>query len=389
MPIRIIFLLSISISFSQLLAAEYFIPGSIDFVVSQSYVSESKKKQQLQSELDFLDSDHFSTPSQAIKKAENFLDQYKATKDLRFAGLAETVLKPWWNDRSIKVIQMHKAHILQLNHKFFESNKVLSDLLTTSPNDLQALLLRFNNSMLLGEYQAAFNDCVSIAQFSSPIISGACLISIKGLQVSKEQAKEMVFGVLKIMSQDGSLRLSDRQWLTGLLIDVLVFHGAYDDAEKVIRSSFSNKVLEDSMLIVLAEILLKLDRPHDVLDLSSKTEMNISLLTYIVIAEQKLNKKFPTPNKAKLGGLLEVEQRRGEMGHLRERALLRMYLDNDYEQAYWLAKQNWNRQKNVFDAELLAITAKNAGESAILQSLVPWKEKNQLAIDFKLLMAGI
>lgn len=379
---KILYLATFVVSplFSVIHAAP-FAPEADDVVVSTSYAAinfeYSAHIKQLRA-LNKAEPDNLST---AVSLANSYIKLAREKDDPRYFGLAENVIRPWWDDTRSISVQLAKALILQFSHQFEVSNIVLSRVLQKNPGNAQALLLRANNFLTSGEYNQAYQDCVSLTMLTSPSISAACVVAIKGLRLDHKEAIALVTRLSNLMAMDKSLSATDKQWITGIMVEVLIFHEALEQAEIFLKQASYEDYANEYLTVTYADLLLKMSRYDEVVDLLAGEKQSIAILTRLVIAERQLNHKNFVKNKNSLEVLFKEEALRGEVMHFREKAMFEYSINNSLEKALYYAKQNWINQRGIGDALLLHRYATKVNDVVALDNLHQWQVKNQINVD--------
>jgi len=125
----------------------------------------------------------------------------------------------------------------------------------------------------------------------------------------------------------------------------------------------------------LADVMLPAD-PAGASALLAGYENIDNLLVRRAIAEDRVK----GPDAAKLAQAMRdriaAAAQRGDSVHLREEAMFVLAVDEDPPRALAIAERNWNDQKELADARLLAEAATRAHEPAAAAPVIAWAHAN-------------
>ena len=126
----------------------------------------------------------------------------------------------------------------------------------------------------------------------------------------------------------------------------------------------------------LADVLMQLHDPAASAKLCAGYEQIDNLLVRRAIAEHAAR----GPEADKLAQMMHdriaAAAERGDRVHMREEAMFVLAVDGDAQRALDLAKANWDVQKELADARLLAEAATAAGDGAAAAPVVEWAANN-------------
>lgn len=381
---RLLLLLVMSLSTAGFICAAPYTPTNPEFVVSES--KRLTPENEIQFGKKFTNNGLKSTNDRkwAVDLARKYIALGKEKKDPRYYGIAEGILRPWWNSDDTEV-NLLKAHLLQFNHQFNQSTTLLSSILKVNPRNVQALLLRVNNNMTQGKFRQAQADCQALFALTSPVLSATCLVSVKALQSAPYEANKLAENLIQLMNRANYTK-SVHAWMLSVVMEIKFLHKQWDDLQQLFSMAEKNRYTNDYILAIYTDYLLSQKEYEQVIDLTEQRAAAFDLQIKRLIAMKQLGYGDYQTAKHKLEEILLNETRRGNV-HYYENAMLELYLNKNPKNALVLAEKNWQSQKTMRDAALLYRCAIQAGDKAVLQRLIDWKKKNAIAIDLSQLVA--
>lgn len=309
-----------------------------------------------------------------IVKAHNYLYLAKTEHDPRYYGLVEALLQPIWESDNPKV-QLIKAEILQFNHQFSASNKILNVILDKNPDHVQARLLRANNYYVLGEYERVLEDCNALPIVKHQIIKDACELSVNGLRQEPTEIKKKIRNLYGLLARNDSMGLEEKVWVLGVLTNLSVLHRDEKLAEFLLDQGLSLDPSDSYLLSIFSDLLHRQGNYQSIVNLLSPHKNQLDLLVRLVMAEKTLKPHQLSTNHRVLAQRIQEDDMRGEASHLREKAMYEYFVNQNYKLALQLALKNWENQKELVDARLLYLSAKRNQSYEILEILDTWFAK--------------
>jgi len=293
----------------------------------------------------------------ALPLAQFYIGQARATGDLRFLGYAEAVLAPWvapaTSDPAALVLQ---ATIQQSRHEFDVALATLDRALAARANDPQAWLTRATVLRVLGHYGEAEQACQTFTQQTDSAIGAVCEQSIRALHGNLAGA----YVTLESLNTQG-MREPERAWRASELAEMAVRMGHDRDAERWFLEDLTISPHDFYGRAALADLLLRQQRPREVLALLKGQESIEPLLLRIAIAQKQLGDPGLSRSRGQLAAAFDAEALRGESIHRREQARYLLEIEAQPREALTAALANWQVQHEPDDALILVNAARAAG----------------------------
>jgi tetratricopeptide (TPR) repeat protein len=296
----------------------------------------------------------------AIPLAQFYIQQSRASGDLRYLGYAQAVLAPWVKQSPpVPDVLVLQATLLQSRHEFTASLATLDRALTARPNDPQALLIRATVLRVLGRYAEAGAACERFSGLVDPRLGALCVQSLRGLNGHLESA----YSALTQVSTQGWLN-SEKSWLYSELGEMAVRLGRDADAQQWFRLDLALVPADFYVRAAFADLLLRQGRPGEVLTLLRGQESFEPLLLRIAIAQRQLHDPGQAQSSARLQAAFAAELQRGEAVHRREQARFLLEVEDQPKRSLAAALDNWTVQHEPDDVLVLVNAARAAGNPA-------------------------
>lgn len=362
--------------------ARPYLPDNDDFVLA---VLPFKPSQSGPSDIDRLKQNLKSDPKNrlvAIELAKRYLEMAKQTSDPRYYGLAETVIKPWWNDSADLDLMMLKANVLEFDHKFLEALTVLNNVIKIH-NHSQAILMRANINQIIGRYDLVKRDCTQLISDTSALIVASCLFSVDGFTSGPESTKTLISKLRDLLAISNVKNVEVQLWSLGLLAETASLNGYWPLAEELLITGLDIKQDDTYLLSLYADLLLKQARFQDTVDLLQPFIEQTSLLVRFLVANsQMLATTTYRVQQKNLDMRIREDEIKGDQRHLREYAYYQLYVKHNKEIALQNALINWENQKELIDSLILYRAAFDLNRLDVLQMLAVWRDDNNVKIDF-------
>lgn len=256
-----------------------------------------------------------------------------------------------------------KAVVAQYFHQFEDSNKLLNIVIQQRPEHTNAILLKSNMHLLLGEFEQALQACTRLLGLAEQAIVAACGNYAKAQKGNVKQNLDSLMGFLRSQettSSDVSIWLAEIQ--ASLAKDI----GAFDLASTILKPFLHGKV-PVSFWVLWADIQIALNAPENVLTalgtvVRQNKNKDDALLLRLAVAEKQmqLSHKVWLPQAT---ARIDLRERRQDTEHAFDIALYYLYIKEDAETAHKWAKVNWQQAKLREDAELLRLTENELNNS--------------------------
>jgi predicted Zn-dependent protease len=287
-------------------------------------------------------------PDVAVLMARFYITRSRATGDLRYLGYAEGALGPWLKKSPVRPdVLVLDATVLQSRHEFEPALRRLDQALAEAPEDPQAWLTRATVLRVLGRYDEASAACGHLAAKASAEITTLCEQSIQSLSGHLQSAYEA------IRTQPAAQPPEERAWQCSELGEMAERLGQDGDAEQWFTTGLRAAPDDFYLRAALSDLLLRHQRPLDVLALLAGYESFEPMLLRLTLAHKMLADGKAAEGEALLADAFDVEQRRGEAVHRREQARYLLDLAHEPEAALVAAQANWSVQREPEDALIL------------------------------------
>jgi tetratricopeptide (TPR) repeat protein len=300
--------------------------------------------------------------------AQFYIQQARATGDLRYLGYAEAVLTPWLaKPQPAPNVLVLQATLQQSRHEFAAALATLDRSLRASPDDPQGWLTRATVLRVLGRYPEAEAACAQFAQRADPGISLICQQGILGLAGHLDSAYQRLGAAPTAGMLD-----AERAWRNSELGEMAVRLGRGAEAEQYFRQALALAPHDFYVRGAYSDLLLRQRRFGEVLALLQGQQSIEPLLLRLAIAERHLQDAHFAQSRALLRAAFDAEAARGEAVHRREQARFLLEVEDNPREALSVALANWSVQREPDDMLVLVCAAYAAGEP----------QQAQAALDF-------
>lgn len=307
----------------------------------------------------------------AVKLAQRYLERAREQGDPRFAGLAIAVLQPWSNDPTVPGdVLLLQATLDQYVHQFDASAVKLEALLQREPKRGQAWLTLATVRRVQGRYDASDRACRELQALTAEPYATACLAENQGLRGDAAGARR----ALKRLIAEHGADPDTRNWLGTTLAELEERTGT----EAVARAAWNDALRAQAApytLLAYADFLIHHGRHAQALELLKGQPRNDAVLLRLAIAATRAG----APDGASLAR--EMRERIAASNlrpdaqalHGREQAMFALWVDQQPERAFLLARQNLRLQREPVDLLVLAQAAKATGRDAALSEARQWQ----------------
>jgi Flp pilus assembly protein TadD len=320
----------------------------------------------------------YADAQSALTAATDYYARAQAERDTRFLGRAEAVLAPWVGKADVVPgVLVMQARLLQQRHRFLEATAVLDRVLTRSPGDADARLLRASVLLTRGEFERARVDCRHLMADSEFFAGTVCLAQVMAGTGALGQAGPLLDGALARLPatsgrSDPGVR-AQISWAHGVRAELFERSGDDAAAESELRAALELEPSSELLRLALVELLIVRGAVDEAAQLADLPRPSPAVLVRQLQIErlQRGDMRDGVRNgvaavdsapagslRTQLDELLELGRLRGERLHLREEAQLALYVDRDACRALGLAEQNLAVQREFADVRLLAAAAR-------------------------------
>ena len=304
--------------------------------------------------------------------------------DPRYFGYAQSALAPWWKASAppVEVLQM-RADILQWQHQFEAAKRDLDSIIAADSRGMnQAHLTRATIELVQGRPDVARHDCVTLIDHVETLIAATCIASANSL-TGDPATVERALGTAIAQTPGASNDALLWAWTEMAEIDERVnrtgaAEAAFLNALTVMRK---NGHRDPYLLAAYADFLLDRGRPTEVLPLLDGLSRMDNLLLRLALAEDALGRGDDTMRALAHEHSEDLQQRfaetrqRGDSVHQREEAIYLLKLRHAPDLALQVAKENWQRQRELIDARVLLEAAKAAGKPDAADDVRAWMDR--------------
>ena len=295
-------------------------------------------------------------------------------QDPRAYGYTLTVLKRWPNETpKPPLIHILTAAVLQHGHEFQRALQELDSALLVEPDNVQALLIKAQISLVIADYEMARQSCEALWPLVRSEVALNCQAQLESLT---GQAQASFEAVSKRLAGGAVLNPQDSFELNTTAATIAHRLGNEHEAEHHYLSALQLSPTSGYLLVHYGSFLLEAGRPEDVLSLLRELPADsMSTELKIVQAEAML---AATPGDPALRELTAELQAFFQAAFLREEAPHKEYAQYalsvlmDAQSAMESARENWMLQKEPSDTLLLARAASASGNAVVLDDIARW-----------------
>jgi tetratricopeptide (TPR) repeat protein len=263
------------------------------------------------------------------------------------------------------------ADLAQQRHEFHRARELLTRVLDAERRHAEARLKRANVNLLLGDFDAAREDCLGVLQAGAALPGTICLASAMTGPGSLERARRL----LASLDAAGPAPAEVTRWRLMTEADLALRAGDVDAALGQLARANALDPTNEEARTRFAELLHAKGRDALALEVASPPGATLARLVIGLRAAEAIKDPRAAGYRLKIDELLDVLRRRGEQRHERERAQLALSVEGDAVRALGLALQNFAIQKDTPDLRLLIDAALAAGDRESLRLARAWLTK--------------
>ncbi len=312
----------------------------------------------------------------AVRAAQVYIERGRQSGDPRQWGYARGLLGPWWQstDPPDDVLLL-RATLAQAHHDFAGALQDLERLLSRHPGHVQARLTRATVHRVQGRHAAALGDCLALRGRASVFVSELCVQGARGLAghlASAAQALDALMPSLEAQAPDLAA------WYCAERADLAERAADPAGAERWYREGLKRSPADIGLRSAYADLLIALQRPAEALQLVVQDAPVDALMLRQAIALRQLQDSRWQAVAARLRDSFDAARRRGDTPHLREEARFLLQLGTNDALALRRALENWRIQREPWDARLVLIAARAAGQADAAQGVRDWLPQSGL-----------
>jgi tetratricopeptide (TPR) repeat protein len=308
----------------------------------------------------------------AVELAREDIARYRRLSDPRYLGRAQATLARWWKlpDPPPDVLLL-RATIEQSIHEFGAARADLDKLIAERPDDAQAQLVRAVVATITAHYADAQASCDAVARLASPLIATTCASPLRGLS-----APELAYRALRAVYARSRPDAGVRGWALTELAELAVQQGDLDAAQLHLHQALAVDDSDAYARNLLADVLLALGVTAEAQQLLAGREAIDSHLVRMAIVEHLQGRDGAAVRAMR--ERIAAAAERGDRIHLREEARFTLVVDGAPQRAVTIARDNWDVQKELADARLLAECAAAAHDRAAAAPVLAWAHEHDV-----------
>ncbi|MGH6931603.1 MAG: hypothetical protein ACREEE_04135 [Dongiaceae bacterium] len=312
----------------------------------------------------------------AVDLARRYIALGRTEFDPRYSGYAQAALRPWWNQPRPPVeVLVLRATLKQNRHDFTGALADLDAVLASDPRNAQAWLTRAVVLQVQGQYDVAQQSCGRLVLLAAPLVAATCLADTLSVNGKANKAYDLLDRVLReTPAQPDDVRL----WSLTVLAETAARLGDTAAADRHFRAALDLGQRDAYLLGAYADFLLDQGRPAEAKDLLAGETRADPLLLRLALAEQSGAGADFAGHVQALSDRFAASRQRGDKAHLREEARFMLHLRNDPRQALRLALENWQTQRETWDARIVLEAALAANDPAAASEIVAWLHQTKL-----------
>ncbi len=306
----------------------------------------------------------------SLALATGYIGIGRRNSDPRFIAYAQAALLPWLAlPRPPEPVLVLQATALQYLHRFDDSLALLDRALALAPLDGQAWLTRAALLELRGDYAQARRACARLVRSAEEFTALTCLKSVDG------RNGELAASYAALQSASGldpRLPAALRAWRLSVTAEMAERLGEDQAAEADLAEALRAAGDDPYLKATYADLLLRLDRPQEVITVLRGSEAQDPLLLRLAIA----GRRTASPQAARWAQAYEervrAAQRDHDYSHQREQAMYLLEVQGDARAALKAAASNWAVQREPTDLRVYARAAERARSDADRAVIASW-----------------
>jgi tetratricopeptide (TPR) repeat protein len=306
----------------------------------------------------------------ALALATGYIEIGRRDSDPRFVAYAEATLLPWLaRPRPPESALVLQATALQYLHQFDAALALLGQALALAPLDAQAWLTRAALLELRGDYAEARRACARLLLRADEFSALTCLSSVDGRN-GRLAASYAALG--NPPDLDPRLPAALRAWRLPVMAELAERLGDDPSAEAHLREALRGAGDDPYLKASYADLLLRLDRPRQVIALLQGGEAQDPLLLRLAIAGRRAGAPQAARWAQAYEERLRAAQRDHDYTHRREQAMYLLEVRGDARAALETAASNWAVQREPADLRIYARAAQRARSAPDCAVIATW-----------------
>jgi hypothetical protein len=307
----------------------------------------------------------------AVDLARRYASRARLSQDPRWAGYAEAVLSPWWELADPPpAVRLLRGVLRQHRHDFPGALADLDAVVAAAPRTAQAWLAKATVELVVGEPAASLASCMPLRRLATRLVTILCQSAAlirSGRAATADLLLEAAIG-------DGAeLPQGLAAWAWTLRAEAAAVLGREAMAEDALRRAVAAEPGDAFAVLALADHLLDAGRAAEVPALVEGDLRNDGKLLRLVLAERTVGASSADEHARMLAQRFAATLPRGDSVAQREEARLLLGLGHAAA-ALRVATENWQVQKEPWDARLVLEAALTAGDHAPALPVLAWIE---------------
>ena len=305
-----------------------------------------------------------------LQLAQSFLELGRTAGDPRFTAYAESTLLPWMAVTPIpEPVLVLQATALQNQHQFPAAMALLDRAMQLNPGDPQVWLTRATIFALRNDVGNARRACARLARTADALVALTCLTGIDGRNGHLGNSYD---ALRQVYADDDRLPAQLRVWTLTQLADMAERLGDDAAAQRYFQTALRVAPADSFSLAAYADLLIRVARYREAIDLLRGREAQDNLLLRLAIAGHQLQSAEGAHWAQLYADRVEAAHRDGDTVHIREQARFALEVQQDASHALALAARNWSQQREPADLRIYWRAARATNAAAHETALRQW-----------------
>jgi hypothetical protein len=313
-----------------------------------------------------------SDAQQAVATATLALNMFQSSGDAQFLAAAEAALAAWSDTpQPPRAVWMLRARLLQAHHQFAAAAQDIATFNRVHGDTAETLLLEADTWRRAGMIATARRACLRLALLGRDDLARFCAADVLLSLGEAEAALALLTSVIVAAGDNPS---PEREWGMAIYADALSANGELAQAATVWESIAPFPTAPLSYRLAYADVLLSQSHYEAVKTLLGDHTQSAAALLRLAVAASRLGDEGAVMWQAMLQDrLAQADHHAGSGAHLREQALIALWLEGNAEKSLQLAERNWEQQKGWEDAHLVLMIAPLLGREDAMRRVRGWQ----------------
>jgi Tfp pilus assembly protein PilF len=305
-----------------------------------------------------------------LEIGERYFALAMAQGDPRYVGYAISTIAPLERTAAGSArYWLVRGQLQQYSHDFEAALASLQRASQIDPKAVEPVAWRAAIYMVEAQYPQAAVECRRLEEIGDALFAQGCSAYLRASTGQLVPAyKDLAQAVAAAEAAGPELLL----WLQTRLAEMAARQQRWGDAERHYRAALALGLTDQFLLGSYADFLLERGRPREVLQLLAGWERSDILLLRLALAGRAANDPRAREWRDQLRERFQAAALRGDRLHEQEAARWALELENDPVRALAHAKNNYTRQKEPRDAEVLLRAALAAGQPQAAAPALEW-----------------